>query len=87
MNSVNAYEQNGFELFSLDMKREIIGVREKIFSLFDLIAIEHGVGRVQSDEELIKLYEGPNIDLWRAIYDHLPDIPQIASLAFHPPII
>jgi len=87
MNNVDLYAENGFELFSLGIKREIIDVRKKILSLFDLIAVAHGVGRVRNDEEMIKLYSGPNKLLWRAVYDHLPDIPQISSLANNPDIL
>ena len=87
MNSTDFYKENGFEIFSLGIRREIVNVRKKILSLFDLIAVAHGVGRVRSDEEMIKLYSGPNKYLWRALYDHLQDIPQINSLANNPDIL
>jgi hypothetical protein len=87
MNNAKSYEENGFELFSLGIKEEFVGMRKKIFSLFDMIATAHGVGRVRNDEEMINLYSGPNNHLWRAVYDHLSDIPAIASLANHPEIL
>ena len=87
MNNVEIYTENGFELFSLDIKREIVEVRKKILSLFDMIAVAHDAGRVRNDEEMIELYSGPNKVLWRAVHDHLPDIPQISSLANHPAIL
>lgn len=87
MDSVETYAEDGFELFSLGISQEIVEIRKKILSLFDLIAVARGVGRVRNDEEMMELYSGPNKNLWRAVYDHLPDIPQISSLANHTAIL
>ncbi len=61
---------NGLDAATIDT------LRSQFAAVFDGIAQDHGVGRVQSDADLIRLYQQRK-DLWVAAVDQIPYLPQL----------
>jgi len=73
--------KDGYETFAFSNRQELADLRHRFVEQFDRLSRFHGLDPIGDDAGIAALYRSAHRDLWVAVVDQLPFLPEVMGLS------